>query len=180
MANPPLVSFEIVHLISALSVRIDSVFKNCGFDALQMYVLAHIAAQGKTLGDNQLVLRDEMCKILKRTFRCSDDRVTDILTDIRHNDLIDDFPITKQQKQAAFGTHKGRRRVLSIKKKGVKTVELFISELRKLHTELIHPKSRLLCIPGSEEYGIVAKAIIFFLVSLQPTEVVKRRQPDRK
>lgn len=168
MNESPQFSFEILHLISVFSVRFDTIFEKCELSALQMYVLAYIVSHGQTFGLNRkIVLRDHLTKILKRIFSCSDDLLTEQLTEMREDKFIDDLHITKEQKMGVFNTDKGRRRVLAIEKKGVKKVELLLAELRRLHLELIRPKSKLLCTPDTENHGIVGEALIFFLTSVE-------------
>lgn len=162
----PRYSFEIVHLIAVMSVRIERIFKTCKLDPLQMYVLADITSNGRKIRSEQVLLRDQMTKKLKVIFGCNDDRVAELLREIYEHGLIDDFHLTKEEQMAAFNTDKGRRRVLSVKRKGTAKVELLVKELRKLYRELLKPKCPLLLVPNESDLGIVGSTITIFLTGL--------------
>ena len=165
MSSHPDLSFELLHLISVLSNRIDIVFKRCGLSAAQMYTLVYINSHGRKNRQNKKIIRRaRFTNILKRTFVCNKDQVSDLLRDIYDDGLIDDFFITKEELETLFDDSSGLTRVLSITNKGVRKVAKFGDELRKLHHELMQPKSSLLCPPDADNPGILGNAIPEFLV----------------
>jgi hypothetical protein len=165
VSDSPELSFELLHLISAVSNRIDTAFRKCGLSVSQMYTLMYLHANGREFRRNQkIVQRDRFTKILKKTFRHSKDQVSDSLIELREAGLIDDFTIPRAEMKAHFGLG-GRTRVLAINNKGAKKVKEFGAELRKLHLELKQPNSSLLCPPESKHPGDLGKGIIAFLAA---------------
>lgn len=174
MEESPPISFELLHLISVLSNRIDIVFERCNLSSSQMYTLVYLQSFGVPYKqDQKIILRDRFTKILKQTFNCNKDQVSDLLKEMYDDGLIGDFSISKEEMQETLGLSSGRTRVLSIKRKGVRKVAEFGDELRKLHFELTQHGSKLLCPPESDSPGPLGMAITFFLAA-QAEPVVQK------
>ena len=171
MTKGPEPSFEILHLISALLARFNSIFEKSNLDAEQIYILAFIKSHGQ---DNQsgkkIVLRSEITKILKEVFKCTDNQVSGWVTELCTGRFLGEMTLSRDEKALLFSTRKGRNRALYITKNGVNKISTVVGELRRLHKELIRHDSNLLRPPGMDSLGTVAQGIMFFLSQLPDGE----------
>jgi DNA-binding MarR family transcriptional regulator len=171
MNKGPEPSFEILHLISALLVRFNSILKKSKLDEEQIYILAFIKSHGE---DNQsgkkIILRSEITKILKEVFKCTDNQVSGWVNGLCTNRFLGEMTLDRDEKALLFSTRKGRNKALYITKSGVTKFSTVINELKKLHKELVRREPNLLRPPGMEDYGDVAKGIMFFLSQLPDSD----------
>ncbi len=159
-------SFEILHLVSILSLRFSNVFIKCDLDVEQVYTLVYINSYGKLYPqkDNneiKLVQRDQIGKILEDIFHCDKNRRTELIKDLYHKDLVDDFYLTKSEKDAIFG--EGKTRVLSLTENGSKKTDEFTNELKNLFYELTDTNHNLLFLPQTSRKGKIAMMLVGFL-----------------
>jgi hypothetical protein len=164
MNKRPEPSFEILHLISALLARFNSIYKKTNLDAEQIYILAFIKSHGKDYQSGQkIILRSEITKILKEVFKSTDNQVSGWVSELCTGRYLGERTLARDEKVRLFLTLKGRNKALYLTKNGVNKFSTVIEELRKLHKELLRHDSNLLRPPGMETHGTVAQGIMFFL-----------------
>jgi hypothetical protein len=167
MNKAPETSFEILHLISAVIARFNTIFKKCKLDAEQVYILAYIRSHGKdNHSGKKIILRSEVTKILKEVFKCSDNQVSGWVNELCTGRFLGEMTLDRNEKAHLFSTRKGRNKALYITRTGVGKFTTVVRELKKLHKELIQREPNLLRPPGMETYGQVAQGIMFFLSQL--------------
>jgi hypothetical protein len=164
MNTDPEPSFELLHLISALLERFNSIQKKCHLDAQQIYLLSYFKSHGKVNRRGQRVLlRANITTIMKEVFKCSDNKVSGWVTKLSAGKFLGDTTLSKDEMAELFFTREGRAKALFLTKEGIAKVAFFVKELEKLRYEITQQNSKLLLPPGVQDYGIIARALRLFL-----------------
>ena len=157
-------SFEILHLVSTLTLRFNSVFKKCRLDIEQLYVLAYIDSHGKSTSEGEKVLlRSMITKVLKEVFNCTDSKVSNWVNELLTQRFLGETTLDKDEKANLFSVREGRDKAVFIRRKGIAKLSFFIGELVKFRQEITTSNNRLLHPPGVDAHGPIASALAFFL-----------------
>lgn len=162
--NTPEPSFEVLHLVSTVLVRFNTVFKKCELDVQQIYVMAYIKSHGKdTRYGQKIMLRATITRVLKEVFNCNDNQVSIWVNKLCSNKYLGEVTLDKEEKAELFSTREGRNKALVITKSGLAKVSSFVEELEKLRHEITQGRAEILRPPGVEFHGPIASALLFFL-----------------
>jgi hypothetical protein len=166
MERAPKPSFEILHLIATLLVKLESVFENCQLNASQLYVLGYIDSHGKTTrGGQRVLLRTTITKVLKEVFKCNDTQVSVWVNELLTLKLLGETTLGKEERAQLSLVMKGSRgKALFVERKGSTMLSFLVTQLIKFRRELTKDNSKLLHSPGTER-GPVASALAFFLAA---------------
>ena len=161
-------SFEILHLVSTLTIRFNSVFKKCHLDIEQLYILAYIDSHGrKTREGQKVLLRSMITQVLKEVFKCNDSKVSNWVNELLTQKFLGETTLDKDEKAELFAVREGRGKAVFIRRKGTAKLSVFISELIKFRQEITTNNNRLLHSPGTDAYGPIAGALVFFLSAFE-------------
>jgi hypothetical protein len=151
--------------MSALPVKLNSVFKKCKLEVEQLYILAYVDSHGrKTKAGQTVQLRTNITTALKEVFECSDNKVSTWVNDLLGKGFLAEITLVKEEKDRLFSDMKGtRNKAVFVERKGTTKLSFFIAELIKFRKELTKKNSKILQPPGTESYGPIATAVAFFL-----------------
>ena len=165
MGDSPKPSFEILHLMSALPVRLNSVFKKCKLEVEQLYILAYVDSHGQKTSSGQMVqLRTNITMALKEVFKCNDNSVSTWVNEMLSKKYLGEVTLSREEKDRLFPTMRGKRnKAICVKRKGTTKLSFFVTQLINFRKELTRDNSDILKPPGATSYGPIAAAVAFFL-----------------
>lgn len=131
------IPFEVYWLITSIIFQLDTIFKECKVSPEQLLVLTYIKYQGGDYRKGKVMLRGQITKLLKTSYRIQDAMISKILYDMITRRLLADTVLTNDEKSQFFGTTSGRKRALLLLPLGLKKIEEIDGKFRKLIEERI-------------------------------------------
>lgn len=165
MTDSPSPSFEILHLVSALLVRFNSICKDkCKLNPQKIYLLAYINSHGEMIEGNKTILREDATKILREVFSSNDTTIGNWIDALYARNLLRSGRISSEDKKQFFSKSKGARRdTLCLTQDGQEVVTDFVKELELIRNKITEPNSNLLLPPDMNDYGRIAKSLVWWL-----------------
>src|SRR6266404_7425731 len=170
MKTSPKPSFEILHLVLSLLVKLNSIYDACELVEQQIYVLAYIDSYGKkTRSAEKVLLRTTLTDVLKKVFKCNDNKVSNWMNGLLTQGFLGEITLDKEEIAQLSPVKKGTRsKAVVLDNKGTKKLSFFFAQLRKLRTDLIKHPSVLLP-PGADEFGDVGQLVLLLLAGSERT-----------